>query len=143
VPNNVKQGFEGQILTGTVGSTATSLLENVKDINYNVEITKGNTTVRGDSTAPPVKTEDPTQRICSIEFQMINDITDTLFEQLMTAACAGTAVAIRTRWAATGKGFDGDCTLSHQHSQTLEGEQAITFTATPSRSYGRAPNPYI
>ncbi len=136
---NTKMGFEGLIYYGATGSTAATLLTNVKDINYNVDLERGDTTVRGDSTTIPIKTEDATLRTVSIEFTMINDITDTAFEAMRVAAAAGTGVAIRTKDYASGKGFDGDCTISMQNGMPLAGEQTTQFTATPSRGYGRAP----
>lgn len=136
---NVKQGFEGQILRGTAGATATTLMENVKDITLNMDVERGNTTVRGDSTVPPIETEDVTIRKMQIEWSMINDATDTNLTALLTAHAAGTGVALRLRDFLTGKGPDADYTLSVTHAMSLNGEQLLTFTASPSRSYGRAP----
>jgi len=138
-----KMGFEGRIYVGGTGSTAATLLENVKDIAYNLDIEKGDTTVRGDSTTVPIKTEDPTLRTVSIEWTMINDTTDANYEALRVAAAAGSAKAIRTKDHATGKGFDGDCSLSMQNGMPLAGEQTTQFTATPSRGYGRPPQLYV
>lgn len=140
---NVKMGFEGLLYYGAAGSTASTLLENTKDITINMEVERGDTTVRGTSTSPPIKTEDVTQRMVGIEFVMINDITDTSFAALMTAAAAGTGVALRGKDHTSGKGPDADFTLSVSAPWPLNGEQAITFTASPSRSYGRAPTNYV
>ena len=140
---NVKLGFEGQIKMGNAGSTATSLLENVKDISYGMDVSRGDSTVRGDSSVAPMKTEEVSQRIATIDFTMIHDTTDTLYEDLMEAVSLGSGVAIRTLSYSSGKGFDGDCTLSAQDGRPLDGEATTQFTATPSRAYGRAPNPYV
>ena len=140
---NVKMGFEGQLYRGTAGSTATTLLENVKDITINLEVERGDSTVRGDSSAPPIKTEEVTQRMAGVEFAMIHDITDTNLTALMTAMNTGDGVALRGKDYSSGKGPDADFTLSVSHSQPLNGEQLITFTATPSRAYGRAPSRYV
>lgn len=136
---NVKMGFEGMLYYGVAGATATTLLHNVKDISLNMEVDRGNTTVRGDSTVPPIETEDVTIRRVGIEFSMINDITDTAFTAMMDAAALGTGIALRGKDHAAGKGPDSDFTLSITHTQELGTEQLITFTASPSRSYGRAP----
>ena len=138
-----KMGFEGQIFRGAAGSTAATQLTNVGDINYNIETEKGSTLVRGDGSAPPITTESVTARTVSIEFTMKNDTTDTSFEALRVAAFAGTAVAIRTKDHSTGKGFDGDCTLSAQNGMPIQGEQTTQFTATPTRDGGRAPSLYV
>jgi hypothetical protein len=144
MPTNIKMGFEGQILfSATPGATATTLLENVKDANYNLEVEKGNTTVRGDGTEPPIETEDVTIRKVTIDFTMIKDTTDTALEALLTALYAGTGVAIRMKDYSAGKGFDGDCTGTVGRGKPLNGEQTLQINLTPSRSYGRAPQLYV
>ena len=136
-------GFEGMIYYGAAGTTATTLLENVKDISYTMDVEKGNTTVRGDSTVPPIETEDVTIRKVSIEWTMIHDITDTALEAIRVAAHNGTNIAVRTKDYTSGKGFDGDCSVSIATAKPLAGEQAFTITATPSRSNGRTPSLYV
>lgn len=138
-----KMGFEGLIYKGTAGSTAASLLENTKDISVTKEHTRGNTTVRGDSTEAPMQTEDVTVRVASIQWTMIHDTSDTLYEDLCEAADSGEAVAIRTKKHSSGKGFDGDCTITAQDGMPLEGEQTTQFTATPTRAAGRAPQSHV
>lgn len=141
---NVKMGFEGQILFDeTPGSTAATLLENTTDQAYNMDVEKGKTTVRGDGSAPPIGTEDVTSRNFSIEFTMINDETDTALQALLTACYAGTGFALRTKDYSSGKGYDGDCTGTVASGRPLNGEQTWQFTCTPSRSYGRTPQPYV
>lgn len=135
-------GFEGLIYTGTAGSTAATLLENCVDISYDLTTETGDTTVRGDGTAPPINTSDVTARVASITFTMRNVASDTALENLRTAAAAGTLVAIRTKDHAAGKGFDGDCHLSVTNGKPLRGEQTLDFTATPSRHH-RVPQLYV
>lgn len=141
---NIKMGFEGQVLFGnTPGSTAATLLENVKDVNYNLEVEKGNTTVRGDGSAPPIETEDVTIRRVTIDFAMIKDTSDTALEALLVHLYAGTGFALRLKDYSSGKGFDGDCTGTVARGKPLNGEQTLQITCTPSRSYGRAPSLYV
>jgi hypothetical protein len=144
MPTNIKMGFEGLVyFTATPGSTASTNLTNVKDVSYNLEVEKGNTTVRGDSSAPPIETEDVTIRKVSIEFTMIKDTTDTALEALLTAAYGGTGFALRLKDYSSGKGFDGDVTATVSRGKPLNGEQTLQITCTPSRSYGRAPSLYV
>jgi hypothetical protein len=141
---NIKMGYEGLVYFGsTPGSTAATLLQNLKDVTYNFEVEKGNTTVRGDGTAPPIETEDITIRKITIEFTAIKDTTDTAIEALRTAIYSGAGFAIRTKDYASGKGFDGDCTGTISRGKPLNGEQTDQITCTPSRSYGRAPSLYV
>lgn len=134
-------GFEGLIYYGAEGSTAATLLENCVDISYEITTETGDTTVRGDSTTPPINTSEVTARVASITFSMRNVASDASLEALRTAAAAGTRVAIRTKDHAAGKGFDGDCHLSVTNGKPLRGEQTLEFTATPSR-HNRVPSLY-
>lgn len=137
--SNQKMGFEGLLYYGAAGSTASTLLENCKDITISNDVERGNTTVRGTSASAPIETEHVTLLKLQIEFTMVNDSTDTYLEALKVAAAAGTAVALRGKDYSSGKGPDGDFTLSASKPWPLQGEQVITFTATPTRGSGRAP----
>jgi hypothetical protein len=137
---NVKMGFEGQFFYGASGSTGSTQLTNVTDIEYDCELEYGNSTVRGSGASVPIETQEPTLvKVSSIEWTMINDITDTNLASLLTSARAGTLVAIRTKDYSAGKGFDGDCSLSVANGQPIKGEQTYKFKAMPSRGAGRAP----
>lgn len=141
--SNVKMGFEGQIFYGVAGSTGGTQILNARDISYNMDHERGDSTVRGDGLSIPIKTEEVSLRVGSIEFAMIEDTTDTVLEALKVAAAAGTGVALRTKDHSAGKGFDGDVTLTVQKGMPIQGEQTVQFTATPSRGYGRAPQLYV
>lgn len=136
---NVKMGFEGQVFQGATGSTATNQITNITDVSYNLDIEEGNTTVRGAGSSVPIETMDPTVLKTTIEFTMINDITDTILAALRAAAFGGTGIALRLKDYSAGKGFDGDVFLKCEHGEPIKGEQTFKFTATPSRSFGRAP----
>jgi len=139
---NQKMGFEGMLYYGAPGSTASTLITNCKDITVSRDVERGNTTVRGDSTVAPIETEHVTLRKLQIEWVMLNDSTDTTLEALRVAVAAGAAVALRGKDFSSGKGPDGDFTLSQSDPWPLAGEQAITFTATPTRGSGRTPVAY-
>lgn len=134
-----KMGFEGLIYYGGAGSTASTLLENTTDISYNITPDKGSTRVRGDSSGPPIHTEDVTGLVAEIEWTMIEDDTDSALEALKTAAALGDPVAIRTESFASGKGYDGDMTLTMKEGMPLQGEETVAFTGTPTRQSGRMP----
>lgn len=136
-------GFEGMLYYGAPGSTASTLIENCKDITITRDVERGNTTVRGDSSVAPIETEHVTMRKLQVEFVMLNDSTDTTLEALRVAVATGAGVALRGKDYSSGKGPDSDFTLSQSDPWTLNGEQAITFTAVPTRAYGRAPEIYV
>jgi hypothetical protein len=139
---NIKKGFEGILYYGTAGSTAATQLTGCGDITVGGDVERGNTTARGDSTVPPIETEDVTIRKLSIEFDMLNDATDTSLAALNTAWSTGTGVALRGKDYSSGHGPDGDFTLSRSAPWKLKDTQVVTFTAMPTRSYGRSPTNY-
>jgi len=127
-----KMGFEGKIYYGVKGSTGATEITNSRDINETFDVDKGDTTVRGAGTSPPIKTSRVVARSYSIEWTMLNKTTDTTLTALLAASVAGTAVAIRTESYSSGLGFDGDCNLSHKFGMPVGGEQTIVFTADPN-----------
>jgi len=136
----VKMGFEGRVFLGAAGSTANTLLTNVRDISEEFTPSKGNTTVRGDGSAPPIPTERVTARGYALEITMLNDSGDANLATLKAAVKAGTAVAIKTEDYDGGDvNFDGDMTFGMSDPWPLDGEQVITFRGTPNRGNGREP----
>lgn len=135
-------GFEGEIYYGAAGSTASTKLTNSRDINYNLDPEKGDTTERGDGSAPPIVTERVAARVVSIDWTMLNKVGDTSLEALRVAAYAGLPVALRLKDYDSGKGYDGDVTLSVAHGKPYRGEQTYQFTATPNDDQ-RAPQLYV
>lgn len=134
-------GFEGKILYGAAGATATTEITNSRDIAYNFDYDKGDTTGR-DSGSPPVETGRVSVRKVTITFTMLNKASDSTLDALLTAAYAGTAVALRLRDYSAGKGYDGDVILKVNQSMPLRGEQTYDFTAEPTEE-NRAPSLYV
>lgn len=143
ITSTVKMGFEGQFLIGTAGSTASTLMENTRDITEGWEHETGDTTVRGDGTDRPIGTGDVTRRNYTLEVTVLYDTSDTGVQDLIEAASTGDAIAIRTKDYASGKGVDADATCAASRPMPLAGEQVITFTFTLNRGHGRAPQLYV
>jgi len=135
--------FEGLIYYDAAGATAATQITNFRDANYNFDIEKGETTVTGDGSAIPITTERVTQRTVAIDFTMLNKSTDATLAALLTAATAGTPVALRLKDHASGKGFDGDVILSWQNGRPFKGEQTYQFTAAPTEEAGRTPQLFV
>jgi hypothetical protein len=129
---NRKMGFEGEIYYGAAGSTASVQLLNSRDVTYGLTIEEGDTTRRGNGSSPPINTSRVTALVASIEFQMINDITDTSLTAIKAAAFAGNSVAIRTKDYASGAGFDGDMNVTVSLPYPLRGEQVVDVQCTPN-----------
>lgn len=138
-----RMGFEGILYYGVAGSTAATQLTNCRDITVEEDHERGDTTVRGDSSAPPIGTEAVTKRMLSIEFVMLNDSSDTSLEALRVASAAGAAVALRGKDHSAGKGPDADFTVTVSKPWPLNGEQVVTFKGVPTRGSGRAPQIYV
>ncbi len=135
-------GFEGILKTGTKGSSATNAITTVRDVNYEFSTEKGETSSRGDGTAPPMKSERVTQIMSKITFTMINKTSDTNLTAMLTAAATGNPVALRMLDYTSGKGFDGDVILDYKRGEPYKGEQTLDFEAVPNNDL-REPQPYV
>lgn len=138
-----RMGFEGLVYYGAAGSTASTLLENAQDINETITTERGETTVRGDSSGPPINTEDTVARTWQGDFQLLKDSADAAAEAILSAAAAGTPIALRFKDFSAGKGFDGDCIVEASKPKPLKGNQVVTITCYPTRKGGRSPQLYV
>jgi hypothetical protein len=136
-------GFEGQVFIGAPGATAQTQLLNLTDVNFGTDHEYGDTTVRGTGLTPPVNTSAPVARNVPIDFTMINDTNDANYETLRAAAASASGIAVRLKDNANGKGYDGDCFVARKDGMPLKGAQTSVFTCTPTRAFGRDPNPYV
>jgi hypothetical protein len=136
-------GFQGEAFIGTAGTTGSTRLTGSRDINYAIDTEMGNTTARGDSSSPPINTEEITLiSVSSITIQMVNDTADAALETMRIAAAGGGKISLRLKDYSSGKGFDGDVTLAMSNPYPLNGEQVIDFTAKIAR-YPRTPQLYV
>jgi hypothetical protein len=135
-------GYEGKFYYGTAGAQAALLVENVVDLNYDKDPERGSTTIRGNGSAPPIVTSRVTGLKPTITWTMINRTADVALAAFRAAAATGAAIALRTKDHATGKGYDGDMTLSEKEGQPLHGEQTFEFTAEATREL-REPQLYV
>lgn len=127
-----KMGFEGILLYGVAGTTAATAVTNSRDITESFGTETGETTVRGDGSAPPIVTARVTARTYSLGFQMLDKSDDTTLAALKAAAVAGTPVALRTKSYSSGTGIDGDVILTFENGKPLKGEATLDFTAVPN-----------
>lgn len=128
-----KMSFEGEIYYGVKGSTASTKLTNVRDVNLGIEHEEGDTSERGSGANPPIKYSRVTGRMVSVDWQMLEKSDDTSLSALKTAAAAGTPVAIKLVDYASGTTrFDGDMIVSYKKSEPHGKEMAYTFTGKPN-----------
>ena len=133
-----KMGFEGLVYYGVAGATGGTLINNSRDITETFDIEEGPTTVRGDGSAPPLKTTRVTGRSYALDWQMLYKSDDTTLLAILAASVAGNPVAIRSKAFSTGLGYDGDMNIKWKWGKPLNGEQTIDFTGTPNDD-SRAP----
>ena len=138
----IKMGFEGIIYTGSPGSTASGQALNTRDVKITLDPQMGDTTARGDSSVPPIETEQVSTMKWSATVTMLRDLADSQVNTLMSAAAACTPVALRMIDHLSGQGFDGDCNVKVEQGIPLKGEQTVDFTFTPNRKY-RTPQLYV
>jgi hypothetical protein len=127
-----KMSFEGKIYYGVAGAEATNLLENTRDISYDLDPNKGETTVRGNGNSPPIGSSRVTEIGAKIEFTMLEKDTDAFLEAIKVAAAGGQPIALRTKSHVAGKGFNGDVNVGMKHGMPIKGEQTIVFTCDPN-----------
>lgn len=136
---NTKMGFEGLLYYGVAGATGATQITNSRDITISNTLEKGSTTVRGDGSGPVLNAERVTAQTHQLTFQMVNKADDTTLTALLTAAAAGTPVALRGKDYAAGKGPDFDYILEFSNGQPYKGEQTYDFTCSPTDEADRIP----
>lgn len=137
--NITRRGYEGILYYGTAGSSAATQVTNCEDLDYDTQPEKAQTTIRGDGSAVPINTERVVALSATISWKMQNRPSDTTMAALLAAARAGSAVALKTKSYSSGRGYDGDCTLSVKEGMPLKGMTMLEFTATPTDDEGRTP----
>ena len=131
-----RMGWEGLLYQGTAGSTASVLVEGiVTNVDYEKAPTRGNTTGRGDGTAPSIETSRVTSIKPTLTITCLNKPDNPALIAFRAAAATGAAIAVRTKDHATGKGFDGDVTLGEKEGQPLQGEQTLEFSAEATEEF--------
>lgn len=129
-----KMSYHALFKYGAAGSTASTVITNIRDKKIDLEPQVASTTEAGDGTEVPIDTEEVTSLKVSFEWTMLEKDNDATLAALKSAAMSGTPVALRTQDYESGLGYDGDVILKMSANKPLNGEASITFTATPNRS---------
>lgn len=134
-----EMGYESKLYVGPAGSAATNLVEQATDVDYDLALERGNTTVRGTSGNVPIMTQNATQRQVTITWSMVNDPSDAVLSTIIAACITGASLAVKL---VTGSGatlFDGDCTVTKKYNAPLTGEGTYDFSAVPTKKAARLP----
>lgn len=142
-PTITRMGYEAQLFYGTPGSSATNQIENAVDVDYNLDPQRGPTTTRGDGLSVPIESSRVTSLKPTVTWKMLNKPADTILASLLAAAATGAAVALKTKSFSSGKGFDGDVTLSFKEGAPLNGEGTFEFTAEATEESGRRAQTWV
>lgn len=134
-----KMGYEAKLYYGAAGASASTLITNCRDVTYENGHEMGDTSIRGDGSAPPFKTSRPVARTVSLSWTMTLKTDDTTLTALLAAARNATAVALKVVPTSGGVGLDADGYISVSNPQPLGGEQTVTFTLTGLEDVDRTP----
>lgn len=134
-----KMGYEALLYYGAAGSTAATAVTNSRDIKYDNTPVVGDTTVRGDGSAPPKKTGRTVALEASLTWTMVNKSDDTTLTALLAAARTGATVALRCIPHSGSTGLDADAVISVSNGLPLAGESTFDFSVVAFNDDTRAP----
>ena len=127
-------GMNCKLYYGTAGSTAATLVDNVRDLTLNLETGESDVTTRGnDGWVATVAT----LKNGTVDCTIVWDTEDDFFEAVQTAYFGASAIALLVLdgAAATGTGLDADFTVTNftRNEQLTEAVTAqVTFKPTYS-----------
>jgi hypothetical protein len=135
-------GYTTQLFYGTPGAAGTNRVTNCKDLNFPIEHSYGDTTIRGDGSTVPIQTEKIVSRRPSVTWTMQEEPNDTALTALRAAAISATpvvALVVKERNAGGAEVviLDGDFNIKFTQKSPLGGSKEYDFEATPSRDYNR------
>jgi len=130
--------YERQVFYGTAGTTATTQILTLREVDLNFTHDYDPTDVRGDGTTIPLGTEQAVKRKCEIKFKTLHKKSDSVTTALLAAALhvSSPAIALKVVSFLTGAVlFDGDVILDVADPDMRE----LEFTAHPTLESGRNP----
>lgn len=131
-----RAGWEKMLYIGTAGSTAVTLVETAVDVNANIPNEFVESTVRGNGTAPPKKTEQLVCRGADPSFSLLIKDGDAVQATILAAVRGGTALAVKVVTYLGGPTeFDGDVYLEADAPGALKDSQVVSFTCHPTGDY--------
>lgn len=131
-----KLGLDAKLFHGAAGSTAASVMNNVKDVTLSLETGEADITTRA---AEGWRASAATLREASVEFEMIWDTEDSGFTAIKNAFFAASPIALFVSDGA-GSGLDADFVVtSFSRSEPLEEALTVSVTCKPTL-VNRAPS---
>jgi len=133
---SVKLGMDAKIYYGTAGATATTELNNVRNVTLNLETGEADVTTRGNQ---GWRATVATLKNGTVEFEMLWDTGDAGFTAIKDAYFNNTPIALAILDGDNGEGLDADFSITN-FSRNEPLEEAITVSVTAKPTYStRAP----
>jgi len=135
-----RAGWERILYKGAAGATAATLVDRVVDVDVNKDVTRVETTDRGDGTIVPIETHQVVSRQCEVTFTLRYYDSDAKIADLIAAAETGADRAIKVVRRTGGlTEVDADVNLSYSSPGKLKDGMLVEFTAQLSQDSGRTP----
>jgi predicted secreted protein len=133
----LRLGMNCKLYQGVAGSTATNLMDNVKDLALNLSTGEADVTTRGND---GWRATVGTLKDGSVEFSMVWDTEDAGFSALKDAFFGNTAIALLVLDGTDGSGLDADFSVIN-FTRTENLEEAVTVDVSCKPTYStRAPS---
>jgi hypothetical protein len=127
---SINRGLDAKLYRGTAGSTAATLVNNVRDLNYDSEWTEEDMSTRGSTFELSVATM---QKV-SVNWEMLADDADVDLDAIRSAHETRTPLAFKIVDKAGGKGIDADwIVIKCSRKQGLKG--VITYDVSIKPTY--------
>jgi hypothetical protein len=132
----IKLGSECKLYHGPAGTTADTVMGNVRDLTLNLEKGEADVTTRANQGWRAIVA---TLKSGTVEFEMVWDTDDTGFTALKNAYFNNTPIALAILDGENGEGLDADFSVTNfSRSEPLE--EAVTVSVTVKPTYStRAP----
>ena len=137
---SIRLGLDCVLYRGTAGTTAATVMKNVKDVTCNLETGEADITTRA---AQGWRVTKATLKEATIEFGMLYDVEDADMQAISNAFFHNSAISLFVS-DGLGSGLDCDASITQFNiEQNLEEGVNISVTAKPTiigGSSGRAPS---
>lgn len=133
---SIKLGMDAKLYYGDSGSTASTEIDNVRDLTFNLSTQETDVTTRGNGGWVATQA---TLKEGSLDFSMIWDTSDAAFTAIQTAFFANDSIAFLVLDEEDGQGLDADFTITNfTRNENLTDAITVDVTAKPAYST-RAP----
>jgi hypothetical protein len=130
--NSYRLGFEAKLYYGNAGTSAATLLDNVRTVTLNLTKGEADVTTRG---ADGWKLTVGTLKDASVEFEMIWNTSDAGFTAIKNSFFNNTLIALKILDGTSGSGLDADFVVTgFTRDEALEEALKVKVTAKPALS---------